>query len=204
MVPASGSGERRHALEEMDRAYAGHPDTYDDPDTEAVRHLHHVHRPVLLSYLTRLTKGDGQWAEDIVQETFIRAWKNPQARDANGRWSQAWLFTVGRRITIDHIRAAQARPREYFDDQIDAHAGRDDGIEQMLDGQVVRTALNDLPERLRRVLIELYLQDRSVAETAEILDVPTGTVRSRCFYALRALRESLAEKGFLPDRTPQD
>ncbi|WP_106127294.1 sigma-70 family RNA polymerase sigma factor [Pseudosporangium ferrugineum] len=166
------------------------------PDTHALEHLQRVHRPVLLAYITRLTKGDVHWAEDILQETLVRAWKNPDARNAEGRWNRAWLFTVARRITIDQVRAAQVRPAEYFDERLDAHAGADDAIERMLEGKEVRAALSTLPERLRTILVEIYFQERSVAEAAEILDVPTGTVKSRTFYALRALREALAERGF--------
>lgn len=166
------------------------------PDAEALEHLQRVHRPVLLAYITRLTKGDVHWAEDILQETLVRAWKNPEARNAEGRWNRAWLFTVARRITIDHVRAIQVRPAEYFDERLDAHAGAENDIDRMLEAQEVRAAISSLPERLRTILVEIYFQERSVAEAAEILDVPTGTVKSRTFYALRALREALTERGF--------
>jgi RNA polymerase sigma-70 factor, ECF subfamily len=167
-----------------------------DPEAIALRHLHQVHRPVVLAYITRLTKGDVHWAEDILQETLLRAWKNPESRNADGKWSRAWLFTVARRITIDHVRAAQARPGELYDERLDAHPSNESSIERLLDDQEVRAAVTSLPERLRRVLIEIYFRERSVAEAAEILDVPPGTVKSRTFYALRALREALVERGF--------
>jgi RNA polymerase sigma-70 factor (ECF subfamily) len=176
----------------------------DASESAALRHLHQVHRPVLLAYITRLMKGDVHRAEDILQETLVRAWRNPEARNADGKWSRAWLFTVARRITIDHVRVAQARPAEYFDERIDAHADTEDEIERLLDGQEVRAALTSLPERLRTILIEIYFQERSVLEAAELLDVPTGTVKSRTFYALRALREALLERGFIAARQPPD
>jgi RNA polymerase sigma-70 factor (ECF subfamily) len=179
------------------------PDGRDAPDAVALRHLQQVHRPVLLAYITRLTKGDAHWAEDILQETFVRAWKNPEARNVNGKWSRAWLRTVALRITIDQVRAAQARPAEYFDDRIDAHADSANGIDRLLDGQEVRAALTSLPERQRQILIEIYFRERSVAEAAEIFDVPAGTIKSRTFYALRALREALTERGFGVERPPK-
>lgn len=178
------------------------PAGVDASPAAALRHLHQVHRPVLLAYITRLVKGDVHRAEDILQETLLRAWRNPEARNAEGRWSRAWLFTVARRITIDHVRVAQARPAEYFDERIDNHADGEDEIERLLDGQEVRAALTSLPERLRTVLIEIYFQERSVVEAAELLDVPTGTVKSRTFYALRALREALIERGFSFRQSP--
>jgi len=200
-VPEGGGGQVRHEADARPAPTISDGD--DTPDAVALRHLQQVHRPVLLSYITRLTKGDVHWAEDILQETLVRAWKNPEARNANGKWSRAWLFTVARRITIDHVRAAQARPSEYFDERIDAHAESDDDIERLLDGHEVRAALTSLPERLRRILIEIYFQERSVAEAAEILDVPTGTIKSRTFYALRALRAALNERGFNFERPPE-
>ena len=168
-------------------------------EVEALQHLQRVHRPVLLAYITRLTKGDVHRAEDILQETLLRAWTHPEARNAEGRWNRSWLFTVARRITIDHVRAAQARPAEYYDDRLEVHPETDDRIERMLDCREVRAALDELPERLRSILVEIYFRDRSVAETAQLLEVPAGTVKSRTFYALRALREALIARGFAFD-----
>jgi RNA polymerase sigma-70 factor, ECF subfamily len=165
-------------------------------DEAALRYLHQVHAPVLLSYLTRLTRGDIHRAEDIVQETMLRAWRNPEARDADGVWSRAWIFTVARRILIDHIRAADARPDVMGHADVETHARAEDPIDRLLDAQEVRAALSALPERLRVTLIEIYYRERSVTEVAAELDVPAGTVKSRTFYALKALREELATRGF--------
>jgi RNA polymerase sigma-70 factor (ECF subfamily) len=171
-------------------------------DAEALRHLQQVHGPVLLSFLTRLTRGDVHQAEDIVQETVVRAWRNPEARNTDGRWSRAWLFTVAKRILIDQIRAAEVRLDERSDEYIDVHARAEDVIDRLVDASEVRAALNSLPERLRVTLVEVYFQERSVAEVADLLAVPPGTVKSRTFYGLKALREALISRGFtfqMPD-----
>nr|WP_041833505.1 sigma-70 family RNA polymerase sigma factor [Actinoplanes sp. N902-109] len=163
-------------------------------DAAAIRHLHQTHAPVLLRFLTRLLNGDVQRAEDCLQETLLRAWRNPEAQTHNGRWSRAWLFTVARHIAIDSIRAREARVPEASGERIDRHAARNDAIQQLLDAHEVHEALTSLPEHFRTTLVEIYFRERSVAETADILKVPIGTVKSRTFYGLQALREALAAR----------
>lgn len=166
-------------------------------DSEAaLSDLYEHHSPVLLGALTRLTRGDVHRAEDIVQETMLRAWRNPESRTEDGRWSRAWVFTVAKRILIDQIRAAGARPGELNDEKIDARARIDDPIDRLIDVNEVRDAVRALPERLRTTLVAVYFQERSAAEVAELLNVPVGTVKSRTFHALKALRKELTERGF--------
>ncbi|MFF5175369.1 sigma-70 family RNA polymerase sigma factor [Micromonospora sp. NPDC000089] len=163
---------------------------------EALRFLQQTHGPVLLNLLTRLTGGDVHRAEDIVQETLLRAWRDPVARHADGRWSRAYIFTMARRIFIDQVRKVEARPQELSAEHIDTHARAEDPAERMLDRHEARAALDALPERLRRTVVEVYFKDRPESEVAEILDVPVGAAKSRTFHALRELRESLAGRSF--------
>jgi RNA polymerase sigma-70 factor (ECF subfamily) len=169
------------------------------PD-DAVQELYQAHGSVILSFLIRLTHGDRHRAEDMLQETLIRAWRHPEARTATGEWSRAWLFTVARRIAIDHARAARTRPGELSDERLAERPGPD-SIEPLMDRQEVRAAIAALPERLRSVLVEVYFRDRSIAEAAQVLGVPAGTVKSRTFYALEALRKELVARGFAPARS---
>ena len=163
---------------------------------DSLRDLYEAHGSFLLSYLVRLTRGDRYQAEDILQETLVRAWRHPNARSADGEWSRPWLVTVARRIAIDQVRSAMVRPTEYGDDRLDERPALADGVSRLIDISEVREALKTLPDRLREVLIEVYIRDRSVADAAETLAVPRGTVKSRTFYALKALREALLERGF--------
>nr|BFE59543.1 hypothetical protein GCM10020063_040690 [Dactylosporangium thailandense] len=167
---------------------------------EALRQLKDVYSPMLLSYLMRLTNGDRHRAEDIVQETLIRAWNHPEARLPDGYWSRRWLFTVARRIAIDQIRSVNARPPEHPDERIEAYSTQENDVDRMLDRREVREALARMPERLRSVLVAMYFQDFSTAEAAAALGVPQGTVKSRMYHAMRALREELVERGFNPGR----
>lgn len=168
----------------------------DGDSDAAVRALYEAHGSALLSYLIRLTKGDRHRAEDLLQETLVRAWRHPEAR-VDGNWSRPWLFMVARRIFIDHVRAALARPTEVGDERLQERPATDDRIERVGEQAPILEAVLELPPRFRDVLIEVYFRDRSVAQAAEILGIPEGTVKSRSFYALRALRERFAERGLV-------
>ena len=156
-----------------------------------MQELHELHGPALHRFLLRWTMGDRQVAEDLVQETFLRAWKNLAQLNAVLTTIRPWLFTVARRIAIDASRAKQARVAEIgVGDMSDRTTGVDE-IDRMLDGHTVRAALATLSVDHRQVLLQIYYRGRSVAEAARILGVPEGTVKSRTYHALRALRSAV-------------
>lgn len=159
-------------------------------DDDAFQELYETQAAGLLGYLVRLTNGDRHRAEDILQETLLRAWRHPEARSADGRWRRQWLFTVARNLAIDQLRVSrQTQPVEEW-------TVTDNPVDRILDAAEVRAAIAALPERLRGVLVEVYLRDRSGLETAEVLNIPVGTVKSRLFHAMRALRQELEARGF--------
>lgn len=166
----------------------------DDVNEAFLRALYAEHGRVLLAYATRLTKDRGR-AEDIVQETLLRAWRNAERLDADDRSLRPWLFTVAGRLAIDQARALRARPDEGAARDVDTLAGGDD-LDRMLESWQVADALATLSAQHRAVLIETYYRGRSVTEAAERLGVPAGTVKSRTYYALRALRLALEERGW--------
>jgi RNA polymerase sigma-70 factor (ECF subfamily) len=160
----------------------------------ALRVLYEQHAAPLLAYALRLTGGDRGRSEDIVQETLLRAWRHPEALDPNRGPVRSWLFTVARNVAVDAHRARRARPTEVGDEAL-ALVPAVDEIEQALDTWLVSDALATLSPDHRMVLVETYYRGRSVAEAATVLGVPPGTVKSRTFYALRALRLALEERG---------
>jgi RNA polymerase sigma-70 factor (ECF subfamily) len=137
-----------------------------------LHHLEIAHGPVLRSYVTRLTGGDTEAAESIVQATLARARTDPDARDEDGRWRRGWLFTEAAR-----------------------RLGRAGATDPPIDAAQIRAALAGLPESLRSTLVEVYFRARPVSEVAELLGVPEHTVASRTYYGLRALRAALHERG---------
>ena len=161
---------------------------------KGLRALYDAHASVLLAYAIRLTGGDRARAEDIVQETLVRAWRNLDRLDDNVAPVRPWLFTVAQRVAIDAHRARRARPTEVGDEMLAVLPGLDE-LEATLDRVVVTEALDSLSVEHRAVIVETYYRGRSVAETAAVLRIPPGTVKSRCYYALRALKLALAERG---------
>lgn len=162
-------------------------------DADAVfRDLYAKHGPALLRLTTALTGGDRGRAEDLVQETMLRAWTHRDNSDFQHRSPRAWLMTTARRLAIDAHRARHARPLETeLTEDFELAGGQP--ADTNVDEAGVRAALVVLPRSQRQVLAEIYYRDQSVAaETARLLQIPLGTVRSRTFYGVRALRRALA------------
>jgi RNA polymerase sigma-70 factor (ECF subfamily) len=169
----------------------------ENADEELVRTLYDEHAGPLLGYCLRLTSGDRQRAEEVVQETLVRAWRHPEAlRSAHGS-PRPWLCTVARNLVIDGQRARRVRPIETGGDALVELAATpaDDELDRALLAYEVGECLAVLSPDHRAVLIETYYRGRSVAEAAEVLGVPEGTVKSRTYYALRALKLALEERG---------
>jgi RNA polymerase sigma-70 factor (ECF subfamily) len=162
-------------------------------EAELLRTLHDEHARALWSYVVNLTNDDRTKAQDVVQETLLRAWRNPQVLDQSQGSARGWLFTVAKRIVIDDWRAARSRP-EYVTDLVPEQSVPD-GVDQALDHQLVTAAMRTLSTEHREVLLECYLLGASVAQAATTLGVPPGTIKSRTHYALRALRLALDEMG---------
>ena len=163
-------------------------------DDRMIADLYRQYRSPLLSFVLRLTAGDQQHAEDIVQETMLRAWRQRDQLDASAPSLMPWLATVARRIVIDEQRKKGARPAESGADELE-HASVTDLTDDVLRSVIVADALRALTPSHRQVLNETILSDRTVSQAADVLGIPAGTVKSRVYYALRALRLVLAERG---------
>lgn len=166
----------------------------DADDELAIAGLYREYHRPLLSIIVRQTGGDRQWAEDVVQETMIRAWRSMDQLDPEAGSLLPWLVTVGRRIVIDDRRRRGARPPEAGEAALESVPSAD-ATESLLRTVVVTEALKELSPAHREVLNETILRDRTVNEAAEVLGIPVGTVKSRVYYAMRALRVVLEEKG---------
>ncbi|MFF6995771.1 sigma-70 family RNA polymerase sigma factor [Streptomyces sp. NPDC008313] len=167
-----------------------------DADRDSfVQGVYDRHGPPLLRYAARLLGGDWHKAEDILQETTARAWKHAHLLHGHDEHIRRWLFTVVRNLVTDHHRAMQLRPLKLMPaEELDVVQENSD---HELTLHVVRNALLDLNEQQRTVIGLVYYLECSVAQAAEYLGIPPGTVKSRAFYAIRALRKALKDRGVL-------
>ncbi|WP_443667676.1 sigma-70 family RNA polymerase sigma factor [Jidongwangia harbinensis] len=160
-----------------------------------LRALQDEHGDALYAHAVRLTGGDRQRAEDLVQETLLRAWRNPEALDPRRGAVRSWLFTTARNLSIDAWRRRSVRVGEVVTDMIPEPPPSADEADRAVEAWTVAEALARLSSTHREVLVECFYQGRSVAETAARLGIPPGTVKSRTHYALRSLRVVLDEMG---------
>jgi RNA polymerase sigma-70 factor (ECF subfamily) len=159
-----------------------------------MRLLYREHSGPLLMFVLRLTGGDRQRAEDVVQETLLRAWRNADRLSTSQYTSlRPWLVTVARRIVIDEHRSVQARPPEAYDQDLSRLAESDE-TDQVLRRMTITAAFKTLSPTHREIILATYFRGRTVPEAAEELGVPLGTAKSRVYYALRAMREALEQR----------
>ena len=164
-------------------------------DDELIRALHAEHGDALFAHALRLCNGDRQRAEDLVQETMLRAWKHPDAMNPERGSARAWLFTTARHLAIDAWRRREARVGEVVTDAPPEPRVELDEADRAVEAWTIAEALERLSPAHREVLVECFYRGRSVAEVAAVLGIPAGTVKSRTHYAVRALRLVLDEMG---------
>ena len=167
----------------------------DDPKAAAVEVLYDEHAAALWRYAFRLT-ADHARAEDVVQETLVRAWQHPGFTNDSERSPRAWLCTVARNIIIDERRSLR------FRNEVASPEGSGtpepsgpDELNATLDRLLIEEALAQLPTWHRAVVRRSYYLGWTTAQTAADLQIAEGTVKSRLHNAVRAMRLTMQEMG---------
>ncbi|WP_051580326.1 sigma-70 family RNA polymerase sigma factor [Pseudonocardia acaciae] len=161
-------------------------------DEALLRALYEQHGAAVLAYATRLTR-DPVAAQDVLQETLIRAWRHPEALASDRGPIRPWLLTVAARIVVDRARRARARPQEVHQPAAEP-AEYNDPVDRLVESIPLYQAVRNLSEPHRSVVIEVYFRGRTISEAAQTLGTPEGTVKSRLFSALRTLRDQLGTR----------
>lgn len=169
----------------------------DSRDAERLAALYDEQAAPVWRYVVHLT-GDRAGADDIVQETLLRAWRTPRILAEDPSATRSWMFTVARHLVVDEARSAHRR-REIGVAEVPERVVPD-AIDALFEAILIGEALAALTIEHRSVVVRAYYRGMSVAEMAGELEVPEGTVKSRLHYGLRALRRTLQEKGVTPDR----
>jgi RNA polymerase sigma-70 factor (ECF subfamily) len=172
--------------------------TVEGRETTTVKGLYDEHAAALWRYACRLT-GDRARAQDVVQETLLRAWQHPEVANDSERSPRSWLFAVARNMIIDERRSARFRYEVSTLDGVGALDGTcPDEMSAALDRLLIGDALARLTPAHRAVVRRSYFQGWTTAQIAADLRISDGTVKSRLHYALRALRLVLGEMGYTP------
>ncbi len=165
----------------------------------ALRAAYAAHGAELYRFALRQLGDDGT-AQEVVQEVFLRAWRRADSFDPAVASVRVWLFAIARNVVIDEARRAAVRPWGRTVADGSGHDGPAvDGVdESVVDAWLVEEALNRIRPEHRDAIVQTYLHGRSYAEVAGEQGVPVGTLRSRVFYGLKALRLAMDEMGVEP------
>lgn len=188
--PADGTGSPADGTGSPADGAGSHPDPAGR--AEALRGLHDRYAVVLWRYVVSLTHHPAD-ADDIVQETLLRAWRSPGLLEEDPGEVRGWLFTVARHLVIDATRSAHSR-HESANAEVDEEV-TEDRVERLFDEMLITDALASLSAHHREVIVRSFYGGSSTLEMALELGIPEGTVKSRLHYGLRALRLAVQERG---------
>lgn len=179
-------------------ALVGRPVVAGLADEDQVHAAYLLHGPEIYRFVLRGLDDAGA-AQDVTQETFLKAWRHADKYDPELASLRSWLFGIARNTMIDHARAAAVRPWQarLLDPPAAQEAGEQvpDPTEQLLGAWLVEEALRRISEQHRVAIVETHLRERPHDEVAAELGIPVGTLRSRVFYGLKALRTVMDEMG---------
>jgi RNA polymerase sigma-70 factor (ECF subfamily) len=165
-------------------------------DEEAIAALYDRYRLILFGLILRILHSQPE-AEDVLQEVFLQVWRRASDFDEKRGRPFTWLVTLARSRAIDRLRSLGSRDRT----AIEAARAATDNIVDAADdavkseqGEIVRSALKELPEEQRRALFLAYFEGLTQSEIARRLNSPLGTVKTRMRSGMIRLRELLGER----------
>lgn len=162
-------------------------------ERRALTLLYDTYGPALFAFGVRRL-GDRELAEELVQQVVVNIWRRADRYDPARGSVRTWVFAIARNVAVDlHRRRRPEGPTGDLEETVDVAASEE--LDRLLRAEAVRSALERLSPDHRRVLELAYFRGLDQATTAARLGLPVGTVKSRTYYALRALRLTLSELG---------
>lgn len=154
----------------------------------------------LMRYIRRISDVSKEEAEDILQETYVKAYQNLQSFDSNLSFS-SWIYRIAHNQVISTFRKRQARPQGHSIDvephvieQISADFDLLQEVDQTLLKDWIGSVLDELPLKYKEVLVLKYLEDKSYDEISDILKKPPGTIATQLNRAKKQLKKRLQDK----------
>ena len=168
-----------------------------DGDTRAFEELVRIHQGLALRVAYLVTR-DHSEAEDVTQDAFVKAYRSLDRFRIDSPF-RPWLLKIVRNEALNRVRGAKRRDRLALtvgNDLVSGDAAPSPEAEVMSGEELSRLLglIDDLPQRYRSVILHRYLLDLSERETAEILRIPVGTVKSRAARGLERLRSGMADE----------
>ncbi|HOZ21439.1 MAG TPA: sigma-70 family RNA polymerase sigma factor [bacterium] len=173
---------------------------FQEGDQYAFDLIVHRYKDALFNFTYRYL-GNSQEAEDVVQETFLRIFRNRFAYRQIAKFS-TWIYTIAGNLAKTELRKRKRRRQVYtsdmgFDDKefeiVDTKADTEREVDSMLTEKLIQAAIDKLPERFRKVILLVDVQELSYEEVSKIMRVPLGTVKSRVNRARLKLQGMLQE-----------
>jgi RNA polymerase sigma-70 factor (ECF subfamily) len=162
-------------------------------DGFAMDELYTRHGPGLLTYLSSRL-GNRQWAEEVLQEVMFAVWQSAGRFRGESR-VYTWMIIIARNRAINAFQRDKSLSDKPLEDETGAIPAQiDTDIELRAQLDELRSAVSQLPDEQRETLELVFIHGLSNHETAAVLNIPSGTVKSRLFRAKARLREWLEEK----------
>ncbi|HUK73174.1 MAG TPA: sigma-70 family RNA polymerase sigma factor [Streptosporangiaceae bacterium] len=159
-----------------------------------IAELYQRHGTRLYRYGLSVLGNNSGLAEEMVQESFIRLWRNAQRFDPARAKASTYLIVIARSVAADIARRPSSRPHLPFDDvQLTPD---NDNVDRVLQSLMIREAMDSLGPAHVQVLRLAHDEDLTQVQIAQRLGLPLGTVKTRMFHGMRALRAALTERGF--------
>lgn len=172
-------------------------------DEQAYKELVDKYERAIYYHILKMIR-DKEQVEDLVQETFVKAFDNLNSYSTNYAFS-TWLYRIATNHTIDYLRKKKLQtlsidePVKTRDGDMkmqlpDESAGTDREIIRKQRQKIVQQAIEDLPPKYRRVIKMRHMEEKSYQEIADVLDLPLGTVKAHIFRARELLYKALKDK----------
>ena len=157
-------------------------------DRQALARLYERHREPMFNFVLRTTSWDRGLAEEVLQDTLFAVWQHAGTFGGQSQ-VRTWMYSIARRKALSKLRKRVPEPvdTDLGAQIVDAGPGPDDEALARLDAGVLSSLIDRLPETMQSVLVLAFVDDLPYGEIGQILEIPTGTIKSRVSRARDAL-----------------